>query len=164
MELKVGEAHQIEAKINDYATNKELRFVSSDKSIITVTETGLVTAVKKGTASIEIYSADDFTEIEFTVTDASSQVSTELHFSFDGYDGTHYLTVKVGETAVLDDTYYFDFNGSCYACVEDLYCTFTIQYNNGTYTLDFNDDNWLCFAMFFYETQNSEPIELTLVD
>ena len=164
VELKVGEAHQIEAKINDDATNKEMRFVSSDKSIITVTETGLVTAVKKGTASIEIYSADDFTEIEFTVTDASSQVSTELHFSFDGYDGTHYLTVKVGETAVLDDTYYFDFNGSCYACVEDLYCTFTIQYNNGTYTLDFNDDNWLCFAMFFYETQNSEPIELTLVD
>ena len=164
VELKVGETHQIEAKINDDATNKEMRFVSSDKSIITVTETGLVTAVKKGTASIEIYSADDFTEIEFTVTDASSQVSTEFHFSFDGYDGTHYLTVKVGETAVLDDTYYFDFNGSCYACVEDLYCTFTIQYNNGTYTLDFNDDNWLCFAMFFYETQNSEPIELTLVD
>ena len=164
VELKVGETHQIEAKINDDATKKDIRFVSSDESIITVSETGLVTAVKKGTASIEIYSADDFTEIEFTVTEAASQVSTELHFSFDGYDGTHYLTVEVGKTAILDDTYYFDFNGSCYACVEDLYCTFTITNSNGTYTLDFNDDNWFCFGLIFYETQNSDTIELTLVD
>ena len=63
-----------------------------------------------------------------------------------------------------DDTYYFDFNGSCYACVEDLYCTFTITNSNGTYTLDFNDDNWFCFGLIFYETQNSDTIELTLVD
>lgn len=149
VELKVGETHQIDAKLNDDATNQEMRFASSDESVVTVTQTGLVTAVKEGTASIEIYSADDFTEIDFTVTNGAVSVKTTT-YSFEDQDGgQHTLVVKEEVEAVLDDDYHFTYSNGHYVYDEDADCYFDIRHA-GKDLLDYYDTNMTIFGYYNY--------------
>ena len=149
VELKVGETHQIDAKLNDDATNQEMRFASSDESVVTVTQTGLVTAVKEGTASIEIYSADDFTEIDFTVTNGAVSVKTTT-YSFEDQDGgQHTLVVKEEVEAVLDDDYHFTYDSGHYVYDEDADCYFDIRHS-GQDLLDYYDTNMTIFGYYNY--------------
>ena len=53
MNLPAGEQKQLEAYVfPKYATNKSVRWSSSNKSVVTVSSTGIVTALKSGIASI----------------------------------------------------------------------------------------------------------------
>lgn len=52
--LKVGDKHQIKASVNQDAGNKTILYTSSDSSIAAVSDTGLVTALKEGTAKITV--------------------------------------------------------------------------------------------------------------
>ena len=57
--LEVGETVQLTATVGpDEADNKEIVWTSSDASIVTVDNTGLVTYVKEGTATITATAAD----------------------------------------------------------------------------------------------------------
>ena len=74
-ELKVNETAQLAASVLPATANQGIKFTSSDETVATVSETGLVTARKEGTAVITA-----------TATDGSGQKAT--------------CTVKVGATSV----------------------------------------------------------------
>lgn len=67
--LKVGEKFTLEATVspND-ATIKETGFISSDESIVKVSDTGEITAVAEGTATVTAYSKQGLLSAECTVT------------------------------------------------------------------------------------------------
>ena len=59
IELGIGESENLSVTINpDNASNKELSFTSSNPSIATVSEEGLVTGVAKGTTTITVAATD----------------------------------------------------------------------------------------------------------
>ena len=67
--LDVGESKNVEAIVNEDATNKELIYESSDPSVAKVDEEGNVLAVGEGTTTITVTSKDDPTITEtITVT------------------------------------------------------------------------------------------------
>ena len=57
-ELKVNETAQLAASVLPATTNQGIKFTSSDETVATVSETGLVTARKEGTAVITATAAD----------------------------------------------------------------------------------------------------------
>ena len=65
--LNIGEEKNVDAKVNEDATNKELFYESSDPEVIKIDPDGNVIAVGKGEATITITSKDDPT-IKKTVT------------------------------------------------------------------------------------------------
>ncbi|TEB15757.1 Kappa-carrageenase precursor [Pelotomaculum sp. FP] len=88
--LEVGQTNQLTAAVApENATNKNVSWSTSNESVATVSETGLVTAVSEGTADITVTTEDgDFTDtITVTVTATTIDVL---------YDGTVALTP--GET------------------------------------------------------------------
>ena len=275
--LKVDETHQINATIPVDATDDTILYESSDETVATVDENGLVKAVAAGEATITITTNDDETTITVTV-EADVQANTvtykfdddtssnnaytlvvvegveatiegQLHFTYKNnkyvYDGnedvyfvirisgsqayldfttdytydvfgylgpiyiysgemegtifltevveetpapvptpdpqpvtttlqfllddvdsaTHTLVVVVGESAVIDDDYKFEFDGAKYVWEDDSYCYFTLHQNDGNYYIEYNDDN---YQFFYYGVVNMYEsagiINLVLVD
>ena len=69
LSLKEGDTYTVSAKAEPTeATNKKVDFVSSDESIVTVTEDGKITAVKAGTAKVYAYSVQGYVATACTVT------------------------------------------------------------------------------------------------
>ncbi len=64
--LVIGEEKNVGATVNSDATNKELIYSSSDKTVVTVDENGNVKAIGEGTATVTIVSAEN-PEIKKTV-------------------------------------------------------------------------------------------------
>ena len=62
LELEVGSTEQLVV-----TPEQEVTFTSQNEAIATVSETGLVTAIAEGTATIEIEGVDDSAEIPVTV-------------------------------------------------------------------------------------------------
>ncbi len=94
----VGKTLQITVNIfPDYAENRTLTFKSSDTSVATVSETGLVTGVKAGTAMITASSSNGVT--------ASTTITVKSDIKVDEIklDPTT-ATVKVGETVTIKAT------------------------------------------------------------
>ena len=59
LSLKVGETHQFTAIVlPENANNKLVSYESSDESILTISETGLATAIKKGSATVKVTTKD----------------------------------------------------------------------------------------------------------
>ncbi|MBR0137618.1 MAG: Ig-like domain-containing protein [Erysipelotrichaceae bacterium] len=78
--LKIGETFQLKATVSpSNVENKKLRYESSDRSIATVTDTGLIKAVSSGTVRITITPADG-SEIsrEVTVTVTKDTITVNV--------------------------------------------------------------------------------------
>lgn len=73
--LKIKETLQLNATVSpNNAKNKEITWSSSDSDIVTVDDTGLITAKKKGTATIKVVTNDGNYEATCKVTVASDVV------------------------------------------------------------------------------------------
>lgn len=67
--LKAGEAHTLSAKVlPEKATIKDVRWISSDESVVCTDENGEITAKSKGTATITAVTVQGFLAAECTVT------------------------------------------------------------------------------------------------
>ena len=69
------------------ATNKAVVWSTSDSGIISVSENGIVTAIKLGTAKVRVASAEDegkYAECEVTVQEGSSNPGTGTHVTVSG--------------------------------------------------------------------------------
>ncbi|MBR3869223.1 MAG: Ig-like domain-containing protein [Clostridia bacterium] len=64
MSLKLGEEKNLEAKVNDDATDKKLYYTTSNPGVVKVDSDGNVIAVGKGEATITVTSKDDPTKTE----------------------------------------------------------------------------------------------------
>ena len=68
-ELKVGESYTVIAQLlPSNATNKNVRWSSSDTNVAVVSQTGIVTAIKEGTALIKVVTEDGEKEATITIT------------------------------------------------------------------------------------------------
>lgn len=96
LEILVGGNDQLDAEISP--AGAVYHWSSSDESVVTVNDSGLVTAVGKGTATVTLSSFDgSMTDtIEYTVT----RVKHNIVFSVDGVD--HAYLVEEGDTPVYN--------------------------------------------------------------
>ena len=119
LSLFEGETHQLTA-----TSKADLLYLSSDELIATVSETGLISALKGGTVTIKVSLKDDsnqFKEITLTVTERSedevmfnnAKANTEALTNF-----TIKVTVKETINEVEQDVVvYYQFDGEKYAFV-----------------------------------------------
>ena len=148
VEMKVGETYQIDATVNDDATNKTMTFTSEDESIVTVTQTGLVTAIKEGTTSIRIATRDDFVDIDFTVTSgATSVIKTTYTFDDDNGD-THTVVVTEGTSLTIDDAYSFTYNSGLYVYDADEDIIVEIRISGSQAYLGYVDEDMTLFGYY----------------
>lgn len=146
VEMKVGETYQIDATVNDDATNKAMTFTSEDESIVTVTQTGLVTAIKEGTTSIRIATRDDFVDIDFTVTSGATSI-VKTTYTFDDDNGvTHTVVVVEGASLTIDDTYSFTYNSGLYVYDVDEDIIVEIRISGSQAYLGFVDEDMTLFG------------------
>ena len=93
-ELEVGETAQLTAAVTPVDTTEALTYTSSDETIATVDETGLVTALKGGEVTITATAGGVSDTVTITV-NAPVVPATGVELSSDK------TTLKVGETAQL---------------------------------------------------------------
>lgn len=88
--LKEGETSQITWAVHpDNATAKDVEFTSSDASIATVSNTGLITGVKEGTAKIRVTAKSGGQYAEVTVNVSKDQtLVVDAYYLMGGNDGT----------------------------------------------------------------------------
>lgn len=69
LEMEIGDEVRLNVSISpENATNKDVKWSSSDDSVVTVSKYGLVTAMQKGTATIYITTDDNAMTAECSVT------------------------------------------------------------------------------------------------
>ncbi|MBQ9950391.1 MAG: Ig-like domain-containing protein [Clostridia bacterium] len=94
--LKVGETVQLTATVApEDATNKELVWTTSDEAVATVSETGLVTAVAAGTATITVTTVDG----EFTATCTITVTEAEPEYILGDVNGDG--VVNTGDAVMI---------------------------------------------------------------
>ena len=100
--LAVGDTFQIKAHVYpEDATNQGIRYVVDDdaKDIISVTDTGLVTALSDGLGSVFLYAAEDesiYNEVAFEVHEAGYTPPKTFYHLIIGYKGNEaYVTELV---------------------------------------------------------------------
>lgn len=90
----IGQAHKLSCTITpEYATNKEVKWESSNNAIATVAEDGTVTPVSKGKATIKVTAQDgsnSFAECVVEVMDAKSYVENYISITQTGVSITNY--------------------------------------------------------------------------
>lgn len=95
LQLKKGDTHTLKANVQPSdATDKTVKWTSSDTAVATVDQNGLVTAVNSGNATITASAGD------ISATCAVSVIIPVTSISLSSKN----LTLKVGETATLDAT------------------------------------------------------------
>ena len=165
-ELVIGETYQINASVNDDATNKTLTYSSNKTSVATVSNTGLVSAKGEGTAVITVTTVDgNSATVTISVTAPASVVYTYMD------DAGIYPTVTVieGVSILIDDQQYhellfiFDSRDSMYHYEDDEYCILAIRKSGGSVYLDYSDPNGTVFGFtILYQVELEGSIELTL--
>ncbi len=152
--LKEGDTYQLNVELDSNATRKTLTYESNNKDVLTVSDTGLVTAKKEGSAEVIIRSVDDYTIVKFTVEKGVSKITVTTYKLVDDGLNEHTIVVKEGISAKIDDTYNFTFNNGDYVYDEDNSVSFKIVVSGSTTSLDITDDE---MAFFGY---NDGPIYL----
>lgn len=152
--LKEGDTYQLNVELDSNATRKTLTYESNNKDVLTVSDTGLVTAKKEGSAEVTIRSVDDHIRVKFTVEKGVSKITVTTYKLVDDGLNEHTIVVKEGISAKIDDTYNFTFNNGAYVYDEDNSVSFKIVVSGSTTSLDITDDE---MAFFGY---NDGPIYL----
>ena len=164
--LKEGETYQITNKINDDATYKTVTYESTDNSIVSVSETGLVTALKEGTAYVIMRTVDDNLRFKFTVEQGTPKITvTTYALTDDNYD-EHTIVVKEGLSATIDGAYNFTFNNGAYVYDGDNSVSFKIVVSGSKSMLDITDDNMVFFGYYggpIYLFDIDNYVDLTFV-
>ena len=165
-ELLEGETYQINASVNNDATNKTLSYSSNKTSVATVSNTGLVTAKGEGTAVITVTTVDGNSA---TVTVTVNPLPTTVYTYSDDIGSTVTVTVIDGVSIVIEDGFYnelhFNFNSvdNMYHYEDDEYCILAIRKSDGKVYLDYADDNGTLFGFtVLYQLDTTGSIELTL--
>lgn len=163
--LVIGETYQINATVNNDATNKTLTYASSEPSIATVSNKGLVTAKAEGSTTITISTVVDGSVAVLAVT-VSKPVSSEVTYTFVDDGGQEVTTTVVsGQTVTLNlygDEYVFQYDSTdeLYHFTENADITVSIRNAGGTIYLDYVDANQELFGYIVYLYGDS--VELTL--
>ena len=162
IDLEKDATYQINAVVNDDATNKALTYESNKTNIATVSSTGLVTAKAKGVAEITIKTADNNTaKLTVNVTEPTAAQT----FTFNDENGDpHTLVVAAGSEATLDSSYHFTYANNSYVYDGDSSCYFTIS-QRGSYFLEYFDENMTIFGYYggpVYTYYTNDEIEITL--
>lgn len=161
--LKEGDTYQINATLDPNATRKWLTYESSDTKVLTVSETGLVTAIKEGSANVIIRSADDNIRMKFTIEKGTPKI-TVTTYSFDDDNGdTHTLVVKEGISASIDDAYKFTYSNGLYIYDADENVMFEVRISGSQAYLEYIDEEMVLFGYDNVITVFSDSIYLTFV-
>ncbi len=149
--LEVGDTEQLVATVNNDATFKDLAWTTSNNKVVTVSESGLLTAVGAGSATVTVTTVDgNKAQISVTVT---APAASGIDGTYENDDAFYYgqMTITIdGDTAqiVMDDCSINEF--------------FTVTDNgDGTYTLSGTFDG--AYDIEFSATlDGSDDLELTL--
>ncbi|MDE6339840.1 MAG: leucine-rich repeat protein, partial [Muribaculaceae bacterium] len=113
--MEIGDTYQLEASVSpDNVTNKNLVFETSNSDVVTISESGLVTAVGIGSATIIAKATDDSgvsATCDITVSGYSGVEKSDINSACNIYvkNGTLYITgVSVNERIEV-----YSFNGVC---------------------------------------------------
>ena len=162
--LVIGETYQINATVNNDATNKTLTYTSSKPSVAIVSNKGLVTAKAEGSTTITISTVDG--SVAVLAVTVSKPVSSEVTYTFVD-DGEQEVTATVvsGQTVTLNlygDKYVFQYDSTdeLYHFTENADITVSIRNAGGTVYLDYVDANQELFGYVIYLYGDS--VELTL--
>lgn len=148
-DLTVGDTYQINATVNEDATDKTLLFESTDKNVLTVSETGLVTAIKEGSACVIVTSNDEEVWIGFNVKAATPKQTVTTYTFEDENLEVFTLVVTEGESATIsngDDTYEFTYYNGKYYYDSDSNVAIKIRVSGSQAYLEFYDDNMTLFG------------------
>lgn len=162
--LVIGETYQINATVNNDATNKTLTYTSSKPSVATVSNKGLVTAKAEGSTTVTISTVDG--SVAVLAVTVSKPVSSEVTYTFED-DGGQEVTATVvsGQTVTLNlygDEYVFQYDSTdeLYHFTENADITVSIRNAGGTIYLDYVDATQEFFGPIVYLYGDS--VELTL--
>ena len=111
MTLFVGDEEPLTATVfPDYATVKEITWESSDESVATVDEEGVVTAVALGTAVITATAIDGLMTPSHTQQSASCTVTVDHNYVT--MAGLKWATSNVGATTPVEPGWYFSWGNT----------------------------------------------------
>ncbi len=164
--LVIGETYQINATVNNDATNKTLTYASSEPSVATVSNKGLVTAKAEGSTTVTISTVDG--NVAVLAVTVSKPVSSEVAYTFkDINDNEVAVNVIPGTSVTLDDglkQYVFNFDSvaNTYRYVGDESCIVSIRKSGDATYLDFEDENSTVFGYKCIMLDYSGSVELTL--
>lgn len=165
-DLTVGDTYQINASVNEDATDKTLLFDTNDKSVLSVSETGLVTALKEGSACVIVTSNDEEVWVGFNVKAATPKITVTTYTFEDENSEEFTLVVTEGESATIsnsDTTYEFTFYNGKYYYDSNSNVAFEVRTSGSQSYLDIYDSG---MDLFGYEgpiTVYSDSIFLTFV-
>ena len=150
--IDVGGTYQIPATVNEDATNKTLTYTSNNPTVASVSESGVVTGLKAGTAKITVTTADNSSKtITITVNDPS--ILTGKYDFADDYSVTH--TIEFTTTGADIEGYIFVYDNGRYVYEDDETAYFVVEDDNGTLKIHYYDDNASFVGNAFY-TENLE--------
>ena len=156
--LEPGNTYNINASVNDNATNKTITYKSSNKSVATVDDSGKVTAVADGTTTITITSADDSKTITITVEIPSTMLIGKYDFEDDYYQTG---TIEFTNTGAEIGTCEFTYDNGRYVFVDDDEAYFVVEDDNGTLVIHYYDDNASFVGVAFYSDNLEGTFEIT---
>ncbi len=143
-DLVVGETYQINATVNNDATNKTLTYTSSKPSVATVSNTGLVTAKAEGSTTITISTIDG--SVSVLAVTVSKPAATTYTFK-DDVDEEFTVEIAEGYSVRIYNTFFnfvfnFDSSDEMYHYVDDGDLTLEIIGDS----LVYNDPNCSVFG------------------
>ena len=164
--LTEGDTYQLNVTLVPNATVKKLTYASNNTDVITVTDTGLVTAVKEGNAEVTVRSADDNIRIKFTVEKGAPKVTVTTYTFEDDNGETFTLVITEGESATIkngDDTYEFTFYNGKYYYDSNSNVAFEVRTSGSQSYLEIYDSGMDLFGYYGPITVFSDSIYLTFV-
>ena len=150
-DLTVGDTYQINASVNEDATDKTLLFDTNDKSVLSVSETGLVTALKEGSACVIVTSNDEEVWVGFNVKAATPKITVTTYTFEDENLEEFTLVVTEGESATIsnsDTTYEFTYYNGKYYYDNDSNVAIKIRVSGSQAYLEIYDDNMTLFGYY----------------
>lgn len=164
--LTEGDTYQLNVTLDPNATVKKLTYSSNNTDVITVTDTGLVTAVKEGNAEVTVRSADDNIRLKFTVEKGATKI-TVTTYTFEDDNGEAFtLVITEGESATITsstDTYEFTYYNGKYFYDDNSNVAFEVRVSGSQAYLEFYDSEMALFGYYGPITVFSDSLYLTFV-